>query len=108
MSPFDRFTPNAKQALSVAEEESRKHGVPYIGSEHLLVGLLSNPRSLAFSILTGAGVSLENVRLILGSASNQEPEAKQVQHGLSSYLTTIIEDAVKARSEEHTSELQSH
>lgn len=95
MSPFDRFTPNAKQALSIAEEESRKHGLPYIGSEHLLIGLLSNPRSLAFSILTGAGVSLENVRMILNSASNQEPEAKQVQHGLSSYLTKIIEDAVR-------------
>jgi len=95
MSPFDRFTPNAKQALSIAEEESRKHGLPYIGSEHLLIGLLSNPRSLAFSILTGAGVSLENVRMILNSAANQEPEAKHVQHGLSSYLTVIIEDAVR-------------
>ncbi len=95
MSPFEKFTPNAKQALSIAEEESRKHGLPYIGSEHLLIGLLSNPRSLAFSIMTGAGVSLENVRMILNSASNQEPEAKKVQHGLSSYLTTIIEDAVR-------------
>ena len=95
MSPFERFTPNAKQALSVAEEESRKHGLPYIGSEHLLIGLLNNPRSLAFSILTGAGVSLENVRMILNSASDREPEAKNVQHGLSSYLTSIIEDAVR-------------
>ncbi|MBI5421513.1 ATP-dependent Clp protease ATP-binding subunit [Candidatus Peregrinibacteria bacterium] len=94
-SPFERFTPNAKQALSIAEEESRKHGLPYIGSEHLLIGLLSNPRSLAFSILTGAGVSLENVRMILASANNPEPEAKQVQHGLSSYLTKVIEDAVR-------------
>lgn len=99
ISPFDRFTPNAKQALSVAEEESRKNGLPYIGSEHLLIGLLSNPRSLAFSILTGAGVSLENVRMILNSASNQEPEAKQIQHGLSSYLTRIIEDSVKVAHE---------
>ena len=95
MSPFDRFTPNAKQALSVAEEESRKQSLPYIGSEHLLIGLLSNPRCLAFSILTGAGVSLENVRMILNSASNQEPEAKQIQHGLSSYLTKTIEDSVR-------------
>ncbi len=95
ISPFDRFTPNAKQALSIAEEESRKNSLPYIGSEHLLIGLLSNPRSLAFSILTGAGVSLENVRMILSSASNQEPESKQVQHGLSSYLTKIIEESVK-------------
>ncbi len=95
MSPFDRFTPNAKQALSIAEEESRKNNLPYIGSEHLMIGLLSNPRSLAFSILTGAGVSLENVRMILSSASNQEPESKQIQHGLSSYLTQIIEDAVR-------------
>ena len=95
ISPFDRFTPNAKQALSIAEEESRKQGLPYIGSEHLLIGLLSNPRSLAFSILTGAGVSLENVRMILSNAANQEPEAKQIQHGLSSYLTKIIEEAVR-------------
>ena len=95
MSPFDRFTPNAKQALSIAEEESRKQGLPYIGSEHMLIGLLNNPRSVAFSILTGAGITMENVRLILNSASNQEPESKNVQHGLSSYLTTIIEDAVK-------------
>ncbi len=95
MSPFDRFTPNAKQALSLAEEESRKLNLPYIGSEHLLIGLLSNPRSLAFSILTGAGISLENVRMILHSASNQEPEAKHVQHGLSSYLTSVLEEAIK-------------
>ncbi len=95
MSPFERFTPNAKQALSIAEEESRKHGLPYIGSEHLLIGLLSNPRSLAFSILTGAGVSLENVRMILNSAANQEPESKNVHHGLSSFLTSIIEEAVR-------------
>jgi ATP-dependent Clp protease ATP-binding subunit ClpC len=95
MSPFERFTPNAKQALSIAEEESRKHGLPYIGSEHLLIGLLSNPRSLAFSILTGAGVSLENVRMILNSAANQEPEAKNVHHGLSSFLTSIIEESVR-------------
>jgi len=95
MSPFEKFTPNAKQVLSTAEEESRKHGLPYIGSEHLLIGLLNNPRSLAFSILTGAGVSLENVRMVLNSASNQEPEAKNVQHGLSSYLTVIIEEAVR-------------
>jgi len=95
MSPFDRFTPNAKQTLSIAEEESRKRGLPYIGTEHLLVGLLSNPRSLAFSILTGAGVSLENVRMILNASSNREPEGKHVQHGLSSYLTAIIENAVQ-------------
>src|SRR3989338_2507139 len=93
--PWLFLTPNAKQALSIAEEESRKQGMPYIGSEHLLIGLLSNPRCLAFSILTGAGVTLDNVRMILESAANQQPEAKQIQHGLSSYLTTIIEDAVK-------------
>ncbi len=95
MSPFDKFTPNAKQALSVAEGESRKQGLPYIGSEHLLLGLLDNPRSLAFSILTGAGVSLESVRTILSSATSQDPESKRVQHGLSSYLTSIIEEAVR-------------
>ncbi len=94
MHPFDRFTPNAKLALQIAEQEAKTMKSSYIGTEHLLLGLLSIPKSLGFSIFTGAGVTLENVRLILKSLKTQEIEAKEVKHGLSQYLHNVIEQSV--------------
>lgn len=66
----------------------------YIGTEHLLLGLLSIPKSLAFSIFTGAGVTLENVRILLKASKTPSIEGKHVKHGLSTFLHTVIEQAV--------------
>lgn len=94
MHPFDRFTPNAKLALQIAEQEAKNMKSPYIGSEHLLLGLLSIPKSLAFSIFTGAGVTQENVRILLKSLKNGGIEGQHVKHGLSTFLHTVIEQSV--------------
>ncbi len=94
MHPFDRFTPNAKLALQIAEQEAKTMQSQYIGSEHLLLGLLSIPKSLAFSIFTGAGVTLENVRILLKASKTANIEGKHVKHGLSTFLHTVIEQAV--------------
>ncbi len=94
MHPFDRFTPNAKLALQIAEQEAKTMKSPYIGTEHLLLGLLSIPKSLGFSIFTGAGVTLENVRILLRAMQNPNIEGQHVKHGLSTFLHTLIEQAV--------------
>jgi ATP-dependent Clp protease ATP-binding subunit ClpC len=94
MHPFDRFTPNAKLALQIAEQEAKNTKSPYIGTEHLLLGLLSIPKSLGFSIFTGAGITLENVRIILKAMKTQNVEGKHVKHGLSQYLHNVIEQSV--------------
>lgn len=94
MHPFDRFTPNAKLALQIAEQEAKTMQSMYIGTEHLLLGLLSIPKSLAFSIFTGAGVTLENVRILLKASKTANIEGKHVKHGLSTFLHTVIEQAV--------------
>lgn len=94
MHPFDRFTPNAKLALQIAEQEAKTMQSAYIGTEHLLLGLLSIPKSLAFSIFTGAGVTLENVRILLKSSKAANLEGQQVKHGLSVALHNLIEQAV--------------
>ncbi len=94
MHPFDRFTPNAKLALQIAEQEAKTMQNTYIGTEHLLLGLLSIPKSLAFSIFTGAGVTLENVRILLKASKTPSIEGKHVKHGLSTFLHTVIEQAV--------------
>ena len=94
MHPFDRFTPNAKLALQIAEQEAKNMKSSYIGTEHLLLGLLSIPKSLGFSIFTGAGVTLENVRILLKAMKSNEIEGKHVKHGLSTYLHNVIEQSV--------------
>ncbi len=94
MHPFDRFTPNAKLALQIAEQEAKNLKSPYIGTEHLLLGLLSIPKSLGFSIFTGAGVTQENVRILLKTLKIQMVEGQHVKHGLSVALHTIIEQSV--------------
>ncbi len=94
MHPFDRFTPNAKLALQIAEQEAKTMQSAYIGTEHLLLGLLSIPKSLAFSIFTGAGVTLENVRILLKASKTMNIEGKHVKNGLSTFLHTAIEQAV--------------
>ncbi|HLD33070.1 MAG TPA: ATP-dependent Clp protease ATP-binding subunit [Candidatus Peribacteraceae bacterium] len=94
MHPFDRFTPNAKLALQIAEQEAKNMKSSYIGTEHLLLGLLSIPKSLGFSIFTGAGVTLENVRILLKAMKSQDVEGKHVKHGLSTYLHNVIEQSV--------------
>src|SRR3989344_8609845 len=94
MHPFDRFTPNAKLALQIAEQEAKNMKSNYIGTEHLLLGLLSIPKSLAFSIFTGAGVTQENVRILLKASKTLDIEDKHVKHGLSTFLHTVIEQSV--------------
>ena len=94
MHPFDRFTPNAKLALQIAEQEAKNLKSNYIGTEHLLLGLLSIPKSLGFSIFTGAGVTQENVRILMKSMKTPSIEDKHVKHGLSTYLHNVIEQSV--------------
>lgn len=94
MHPFDRFTPNAKLALQLAEQEAKNMMSQYIGTEHLLLGLLGIPKSLGFSILTGAGVTHENVRILLKAEKGTDDEGQNVKHGLSLSLNTVIEQSV--------------
>ncbi len=94
MHPFDRFTPNAKLSLQLAEQEAKNAKGSYIGTDHLLLGLLSIPKSLGFSIFTGAGVTLENTRILLKTATSTGDEDGNIKHGLSVALHNVIEQSV--------------
>ncbi len=56
------FTPQAKRVLELASEEARALGHPYIGTEHILLGLLSEQDSVAAQVLINLEVKLEDVR----------------------------------------------
>ncbi|MBI3270976.1 MAG: AAA family ATPase [Planctomycetes bacterium] len=56
------FTPRAKHALELAQEEADNLGHDYIGTEHLLLGLLRENESVAAQVLMNLGLQLEKVR----------------------------------------------
>ncbi|HEX4521743.1 MAG TPA: Clp protease N-terminal domain-containing protein [Gaiellaceae bacterium] len=60
-SPFDRFGPRAKQAVLDAHEAARSLQSAAVGTEHLLLGVLHDPPTLASAILEAAGVDRDAV-----------------------------------------------
>jgi ATP-dependent Clp protease ATP-binding subunit ClpC len=56
------FTPRAKKVLELSLEEASQLGHNYIGTEHLLLGLIKESEGIAARVLTNLGVKLEDVR----------------------------------------------
>jgi ATP-dependent Clp protease ATP-binding subunit ClpC len=59
---FERFTERARQVVVLAQDEARLLKHDYIGTEHLLLGLLREEEGLAARTLESLGVTLEQVR----------------------------------------------
>lgn len=59
---FERLTPAARRAMSLASEESEQLGHGYIGDEHILLGLLGEQASQASSLLRRHGLDLPGAR----------------------------------------------
>src|SRR5690348_3857478 len=59
---FERFTNRARHVVVLAQEEARRLNHNYIGTEHLLLGLLGEPDGVGGRALTGFGMSLEPTR----------------------------------------------
>ena len=56
------FTPQAKKVLELALPESRALGHHYIGTEHILLGLIREGDGVAAQVLTGLGADLDGAR----------------------------------------------
>jgi len=59
---FERFTDRARRVVVLAQEEARMLNHNYIGTEHILLGLIHEGEGVAAKALEGLGVSLEGVR----------------------------------------------
>lgn len=78
---FERFTEPARQVVVLAQEESRLLGHDYIGTEHLLLGLLREEEGVAARVLENLGVAIEEARVEVerrvgrgeGAATGQVP-----------------------------------
>src|SRR5438067_1276440 len=67
MYPFERFTERAKKVLTLAQEEAERSHHSYIGTEHLLLGLLREGEGLAAKVLNNLGVEIGKVRQTIES-----------------------------------------
>ncbi|MGZ3583618.1 MAG: ATP-dependent Clp protease ATP-binding subunit [Ktedonobacterales bacterium] len=59
---FDKFTERARKVLSLAQEEAQRFNHNYIGTEHLLLGLVREGDGVAAKVLSNLGVELNKVR----------------------------------------------
>jgi len=62
MGPFDRFNDRAKRVLALAHDEAVRFNHHYIGTEHLLLGLVREGEGVAARVLDSLGVELSKVR----------------------------------------------
>jgi ATP-dependent Clp protease ATP-binding subunit ClpC len=69
------FTPRAKKVLELAVDEARRMGHHYIGTEHLLLGLVRQPEGVAIDVLKRLGVSPEEIRRQTRRALQESPMA---------------------------------
>ena len=82
------FTPRAKKALELAAEEARSLGHNYIGTEHILLGIIREGESVASQVLLNLGLDLERVKneimSVLGAATpgfSQQQQQQAAPHG---------------------------
>ena len=60
---FNRFTERARKVLVLAKEEARRFNHDYIGTEHILLGLIREGEGVACAVLQNLGVDLERLRI---------------------------------------------
>jgi ATP-dependent Clp protease ATP-binding subunit ClpC len=65
---FERFSSGARQVVVLAQDEARRFNHNYIGTEHLLLGLLAEPGGVARQALVAAGVTLDDARVRVQAA----------------------------------------
>lgn len=65
---FARFTPRAREVVMASQEQARQAGNAEIQPEHLVLGLLTQPESLAAHAIVANGIALDAVRKVAGAA----------------------------------------
>ncbi|MEI8348576.1 MAG: ATP-dependent Clp protease ATP-binding subunit [Candidatus Omnitrophota bacterium] len=60
---FNRFTERARKVLVLAKEEARRFNHDYIGTEHILLGLMREGEGVACAVLQNLGIDLERLRM---------------------------------------------
>ena len=96
----NKFTPTAEEALQLAQEAAGELGHGYMGTEHLLLGLMREDEGLAHTVLTEAGLTddllTEMIRKTAGSRpADNSGSAQNLSPRMKHVLEIAMEDAIR-------------
>ncbi len=99
---FDKFTERARKVLSLSQEEAQRFQHNYIGTEHLLLGLVREGEGVAAVVLSNLGVELNRVREGVEAIIGRGDRIVLGEIGLTPRAKKVIELAVdEARRLKH-------
>lgn len=75
---MDNFTPRAQQVLQLARKEADRFNHGYVGTEHVLLGLIALGHGVAVNALQSVGIELDSVRMEVEKAVGTGPETKTI------------------------------
>ncbi|MCI7735462.1 MAG: ATP-dependent Clp protease ATP-binding subunit [Dysosmobacter sp.] len=78
-NPAQGLTPRAKRVVEIAMEDSMRGGYNYVGTEHLLAGILREGNNMAVRILRTAGVDARHLYTALMQKLNETPRGKAAE-----------------------------
>lgn len=73
---FEKFTPRARQVIILARKEADRFNHDYIGTEHLLLGLVRLGQGVAMEVLREMGIDFETLRIEVEKAVGSGPDTK--------------------------------
>ena len=93
-SRFEKFTERARRVLTLAQEEAQHFSHSYIGTEHILLGLVREEEGVAARVLTNLGVVLTKVRSAVEFIIGRGEKSSSGEVGLSPRAKRVIELAI--------------
>ena len=102
-SRFEKFSERARRVLSLAQDEAQRFNHNYIGTEHILLGLVRETEGVAARVLDGLSVDLTKVRSAVEFIIGRGERPAQGEIGLTPRAKKVVELAVdEARRMNHT------
>lgn len=93
-SRFEKFSERARRVLTSAQEEAQHLNHSYIGTEHILLGLIREEEGVAAKVLIGLGVSLSKVRSAVEYIIGRGEKSVTSEIGLTPRAKRVIELAI--------------
>src|ERR687884_31269 len=75
---MNNFTPRAQQVLALARKEAERFNHNFVGTEHLLLGLIKLGQGVAVNVLQKMGLDLETVRMEVEKQVGTGPDQKMI------------------------------
>ncbi len=89
------YTPRAKKVVELSQDEARKLSHSYVGTEHILLGLIREEEGVAARVLNNLGVSLNKARQeVLKLLGSSESQSSQQSRGQASDVSTPTLDSL--------------